>query len=116
MDKKRALSQDRRNKTRDFLPALKKRVPRTTAVGVVSLDKELTYADILKKARKNVSLSSLDINSTKIKRAMTGGVIIEIAEDDSGKKADLLRDKLEEVFDTSKIKVSRPIKKTSMRL
>lgn len=71
--KERVASQDRRNRGRDLLPTLKKKVPRTTAVGVTCLNKELTYAEILKKARENVSLSSLDINRAKIKRAMTGG-------------------------------------------
>lgn len=115
-EKGRALSQDRKSKGKDFLPTLKKKVPFTTAVGVTCLNKELTYEEILKKARENVSLSSLDINKAKIKRAMTGGVIIEIAEDENGRKADRLRENLEEVFDTSKIKVSRPMKRTSMRL
>lgn len=63
-----------------------------------------------------MALGSLDIEDAKIKRAMTGGVIIEIANDECGKKADLLRDKLEEVLDSSKIKVSRPMKKVQMRL
>lgn len=47
---------------------------------------------------------------------MTGGVIIEIADDEEGEKADVLRDKINEALDSSKIRVSRPVKKIQMRL
>lgn len=47
---------------------------------------------------------------------MTGGVIIEINNDEEGTKADLLKNKLGEVLDSSKIKVSRPVKKMQLKL
>lgn len=99
-----------------MLPALKKKVPRTMTIGITSLVNNMTYADILKKARENVSLKALNIDKAKIKRTMTGEVIIEIAEDDNEVKADSLRDKLDEVLDSSKIKVTRPTKRTQLRL
>lgn len=56
--------------------ALKKKVPRTTVVAITCVDNNTTYADILKKAKENISLKALDIENAKIKRAMTGGILI----------------------------------------
>lgn len=47
---------------------------------------------------------------------MTGGVIIEITEDEKGEKASNLRDRLNEVLDSSRIRVFCPVKKTQVRL
>lgn len=76
----------------------------------------MTYAEILKKARDNIQLESLRIEDAKIKRTMTGGILIEIKDDDKGEKADNLKVKLDQVLNSSKIRISCPVKRTQMRL
>lgn len=103
-------------KKESMLPLLRKKVPKTTAVAITCVDEKISYAEILKKARDNIPLDSLDIKDANIRRAMTGGVIIEIAEDEKGEKANNLRDRLNAVLDSSRIRVSCPVKKTQVRL
>lgn len=58
----------------------------------------MTYAEILKKARNEVSLVELGIGSTRIRKAVNGGIIIERGLGAEGaSKADQLANRLREV-------------------
>lgn len=110
-ESRQRLGSNSEKKKEGVLPTLRRKVPRTTAVAITCLDERISYADILKKAREKVSLQALNIDSANIKRSMTGGVIIEIADDEEGGKADGLKEKLCEALESSKIRISRPMKK-----
>lgn len=79
--------------------AQKKRLrnpPRTVAIGIKTRSEDVSYADIMKKAREKISLADLGIEDTKIRRGINGGIIIEIPEqeqDQGSTKANKLADK-----------------------
>lgn len=59
-----------------------------------------SYADALKKARTEISLKEIGINTTKIRRATNGGIIIEIPGADK-EKANVLVQKLTDITEGS---------------
>lgn len=56
---------------------VRRRPPKTVAVAIKG-DEGFSYADALKKARTEISLKEIGIDTTKIRRAANGGIIIEI--------------------------------------
>ncbi|XP_013175638.1 PREDICTED: uncharacterized protein LOC106123778 [Papilio xuthus] len=96
-------------------PSPKLRAPKTSAVVVTvhptAVEKGVTYAKALAEARQKVNLKDLEIESVRFKRAATGASIIEVSGANSAPKADLLADKLREVFGSGgDVTVSRPTK------
>ena len=47
-----------------------------------------TYAEVTDEARTGISLEKLGIIDTKVKRAQTSGLLVEIPGEDAGSKAD----------------------------
>ncbi|XP_045540354.1 axoneme-associated protein mst101(2)-like [Papilio machaon] len=100
-------------------PTPKLRPPKTSAVVVTlhptAVEKGVTYAKALAEAKQKVNLKDLDIESVRFKRAATGASIIEIPGATSAPKADLLAEKLREVFGNGgDITVSRPTKMSEL--
>ncbi|XP_013163266.1 PREDICTED: neurofilament heavy polypeptide-like, partial [Papilio xuthus] len=96
-------------------PSPKLRAPKTSAVVVTlhptAVEKGVTYAKALAEARQKVNLKDLEIESVRFKRAATGASIIEVPGADSAPKADLLAERLREVFGNGgDVTVSRPTK------
>jgi len=60
-----------------------------------------SYADALKKARTEISLKEIGINTTKIRRATNGGIIIEIPGAENKEKANVLVQKLTDITEGS---------------
>jgi len=60
--------------------------PRSSAVAITCEEGGPSYADALKRARHRISLADLDISRTRIHRAATGAMIIEIPGERSGIK------------------------------
>ncbi|XP_045490510.1 uncharacterized protein LOC123690686 [Pieris rapae] len=94
-------------------------VPRSAAV-LVTLEKEaeengVTYAEVIKKARKSVALPELGISHINIRRAAAGGRLIEIEGEAYEEKADLLASKLKAALLTM-ARVSRPEKMVCLRV
>ncbi|XP_067216852.1 uncharacterized protein [Linepithema humile] len=75
-----------------------RRAPRTAAVAIKGKDPQCSYAEILSEARRKISLTSLGIDSSKVRPAASGGVIIEIPGANRTQKADTLAGKLREAF------------------
>ncbi|XP_045535470.1 uncharacterized protein LOC123721270 [Papilio machaon] len=97
----------------------KLRAPKTSAVVVTlhptAVEKGVTYAKALAEAKQKVNLKDLEIESVRFKRAATGASIIEIPGATSAPKADLLAERLREVFGNGgDITVSRPTKMSEM--
>ncbi|XP_014367443.2 axoneme-associated protein mst101(2)-like [Papilio machaon] len=97
----------------------KLRAPKTSAVVVTlhptAVEKGVTYAKALAEAKQKVNLKDLEIESVRFKRAATGASIIEIPGATSAPKADLLAERLREVFGNGgDITVSRPTKMSEL--
>ncbi|XP_067216670.1 uncharacterized protein [Linepithema humile] len=75
-----------------------RRAPRTAAVAIKGKNPQCLYAEILFEARRKISLTSLGIDSSKVRPTASGGVIIEIPGADRTQKADTLAGKLCEAF------------------
>lgn len=61
--------------------ATRRRPPRTAAVTLTRKADTVQYADLLMEAKQRINLEELGINETLVKRAITGGIIIEIPGD-----------------------------------
>lgn len=92
-----------------------RRLPKNAAVMITSRDAQLTYANVLKKAREGISLNNLDIKATKIRRAANGGLLIEVLDSDGVDKANALVDKLRDILH-DQARVVRPTIKGEIRL
>ncbi|KMQ89668.1 hypothetical protein RF55_10680 [Lasius niger] len=94
-----------------------RRAPRSAAVTIKS-DQPNFYAGALKMAREKIDLSKLGIESSRIKKASNGGIIIEIPGRDGAEKAENLMTKLQEVMKEGKIEatVKRPTIKEELRV
>lgn len=93
-----------------------RRAFRTAAVAIRSLKgEELSYAEILSKAKEKVSLVDLGIERSKIRIAANGGRIIEIPGPDRCAKADSLANRLKEVLG-EEAAISRPVAKSELRM
>jgi len=92
-----------------------RRPPRAAAVAIRTTDDTISYADVLKKARQEVSLGELGIKVTKIRRGLNGSIMIEIPGRDNS-KAKMLADKLKEKLDEKEIIISRPTTMAEMMI
>lgn len=68
--------------------------PKTAAVSITGHDKDFSYREALLRARKEISLTDLKIESTRLRRAANGRYIIEIMDKDGADKAASLQEKL----------------------
>ena len=76
-----------------------------------------SYAEVMGEARSSVSLEELGITDTRVRRAQTGGLLVEIPGEDAGSKADTLVSRLDSLFkNRTGIKVIRPIRRLEFRL
>jgi len=96
-------------------PVARRRAPRAAAVAIKANTDEVTYADIIKRARESVNLKDLGIINPRMRRAANGGVIIEIAGPEGALKADSLASRLREVIG-SNASISRPVVKADIRI
>jgi len=90
-------------------------LPRAAAVTIKSTSKDISYADILKRARSKFALAELGVEAAKIRKAANGGLLIEIPGPDGGAKADLLADWLRTVLGEEET-VARPVRMGEVQL
>jgi len=96
---------------------IKKRLPKTAAISVTKEQLgNLTYADALKLVRQKISLKDHNIDISKVRRAITGGLIIEISGEEATSKADKLASQMSEILQGGGIKVARPSRKVDLRV
>lgn len=91
-----------------------RRVPKTAAVSIKGKKDGFSYAEALRRARTSISLSELQIGSSKIRKGINGATIIEISGPENSEKADKLVAKLQEVLEDAI--VTRPTIKGELRL
>lgn len=65
---------------------------------ITGKNRDVSYAEILGKAKEKVSLGSLGINNVRMRRAMNGALVIEIPGPDGKTLAGALRENLEEAL------------------
>lgn len=93
------------------------RPPKTAAVTLtVPEGSRLTYAEAMSRAREQIKLADLGIASVRPKRAVTGGLILEIPGADGAQKADRLAEAMAGIFEGSEARIARPLKKTELRV
>ena len=94
------------------------RVPRRAAVALsLAPDCPRKGGEVLFEARSKINLKDLGITDAKIRLSAAGSVLVEIPGEDRAAKADILAGKLKEVFpESSKVKITRPVKRTDIRI
>lgn len=70
----------------------------------------------MRKAREKISLTGLGIEQTRIRRAINGGILVEIMGPDGKDKANALATRLKEVLTEVDAVVSRPTVKGELRI
>ncbi|CAH2085694.1 unnamed protein product [Euphydryas editha] len=99
---------------------VKLRPPRSTAV-IITLQPEaeaqgMTYAKVLAETKYKIDLFSCGITNLRLKKAATGGRILQVPGATSGEKTDSLAQKLKTVLGDCMAKISRPTKCACLRI
>ncbi|KPJ21636.1 Uncharacterized 50 kDa protein in type I retrotransposable element R1DM [Papilio machaon] len=103
-------------------PAPRKlKAPQCSAVVITltegAVKKGLTYSAVLKEAKEKLDLQeTIGVESVQFRRAVTGATIICVPGATSAPKADILAQKLQELYKDDTIKISRPEKSTDIRI
>lgn len=95
--------------------AVKRKAPKGSVVAITGRNEDFSYADALKTAREKISLDKLGIDRSRIRKAANGGVLIEIPGVDSGAKADLLANQLNDLIGKD-ANIARPMAKGDVKL
>lgn len=93
---------------------VRRRPPKTVAVAIKG-EEGFSYADALKKARAEISLKEIGIDTTKIRKATNGGIIIEIPGVENKGKANILVQKLKQIL-PGETEIRRPSIKGELRV
>lgn len=93
----------------------KRRLPKTAAISIKGSNGDFSYADALKRARSEISLKDLDIQSPRIRKGMSGTTIIEISGSDNVEKADRLAAEMQKIL-LGEALVTRPNIRDEIRL
>lgn len=72
------------------------RIRRIEAVTISSQNRE-SFADILRKIKQNINIREIGITETRIRRAATGNLLIQIEGEDCKGKADILAERMKGV-------------------
>jgi len=83
---------------KNAVSVLKRKVLISAAVSIICTNPDMLYSNIMKSAREKISLRDIGIDNTRIRRAVSGGIIIEVFGQDCFHKADRLRDELRKLF------------------
>ncbi|XP_029178115.1 uncharacterized protein LOC114945924 [Nylanderia fulva] len=94
--------------------------PRSPSKSVVSLTgegKKETYASVLSKAMREIDLPSLGIANSRLRRGVTGSILVSIPGKDSASKADALSGELRRLFSSDgDVRVGRPSRMEELRV
>ncbi|XP_024877239.1 uncharacterized protein LOC112458059 [Temnothorax curvispinosus] len=91
--------------------------PRTAAVIItVPRGGAVLYAEVLRATREKVSLAAIGIEDINCRRAVTGGVVLEVPGEGAKQKADVLARQISAVLEGSEVRVARPSKSVELRL
>lgn len=94
---------------------LNRKPPKTAAVSITGRSEDFSYRDALMRARKEISLSDLGIERTRVRRAANGGYLIEILDTDGEDKAKTLLAKLRALLPEEQAIIARPVTSGELR-
>lgn len=94
---------------------IKRRPPRTAAVAIENTSTDQTDAEIIRKARMNISLGEMGIENPRIRKAANGSILVEVSGPEKIDKANTLANKLKEVLQND-AKISKPSIKGELRI
>ncbi|XP_043588288.1 uncharacterized protein LOC122570257 [Bombus pyrosoma] len=98
-------------------PAALPRTPRTSAVTLTLTEgANMSYADVVSTARRTIPLGEIGLQSVRMKKAVTGAIVIRVPGDKDREKASLLATRLAGVLDPSKVRVGALTIKGELRL
>lgn len=89
------------------------RPPVSSAVTITGRTEDFSYAEAMKSARQHINLENLGITTSRVRKALNGGLLIEVSGDDSRTKAEKLVTELRSVLKDSAA-VSCPTKKREL--
>lgn len=121
--KEESLKQEQSNKSKtqqqqDRKQRIMRKPPRSAAVTIRIKEKDkdrITYADVLRKARENISLEEMGIERTCIRKTAGGNILIEIPGGNKSAEADKLAAELHKVLE-KEVMVARPVIMGELRL
>jgi hypothetical protein len=91
------------------------RLPRTSAVTItVKEGANQTYEEVLAAARGSIPLDGVGVKSLNIRKAMTGGFVLELPRDRNGEKATALATQLTRILDPNKVRMATPFRTAEM--
>lgn len=91
------------------------RPPISSAVTITGKVEGFSYATALKSAREKINLESLGIKTSRVRKAVNGGLLIEVSGENSKEKAEELVTQLRTMLKDSAV-VSCPTKKRELRV
>lgn len=92
----------------------RRKLPKTAAVTITKRSENFFYSEALRKTRE-ISLPGLGIEHTRIRRALNGGLLLEIVGQESTTRADTPASQLKEVLNGEAM-VARPVVKGEIRI
>lgn len=93
------------------------RLPASAAVTLtVPEGSDVTYAQVMSTAKARVKLADCGITEVRQKRAINGGLVLEVVGADSAAKADQLAKCMSSALSDLGVKVSRPVKMGELRV
>ncbi|XP_033178015.1 uncharacterized protein LOC117151970 [Bombus impatiens] len=93
------------------------RTPRTSAVTITTKEGSAqSYVEVLAFARGSIPLAEVGVKALRMRKAMTGGVVLELTEDQKGEKAAALAAHLTRILDPSKVRVAVPFRAAEARV
>lgn len=87
-----------------------RRTAKTAAIAIKNSRENFNYGEALRKARKEISVADLGIEVSRVRPALSGGIVIKISGESGAAKTDHLATKFRVVL-VNKMSVSRPVKK-----
>ena len=93
------------------------KVPKTAAVAVTVVEgAATTYTEVMRAARTRIQLPDLGVETVEMKKAVTGGVLMNVSGPDGDAKADRLAARLREVLTDFDVRIARPMKMGELRV
>lgn len=86
---------------------------KTEAIVIHKKEQVESYAEILRKVKNKINIEETGISETRIRRTATGSLLIQIAGEESKRKADVLAEKMREVVG-EEAKIGRPSRNAKM--
>jgi hypothetical protein len=93
------------------------RLPRSSAVTLtLSEGAKASYVEVIKAMRGKIPLAEDGIESVRLRKAMTGGIIVEVPGDKDRGKASTLTMRLAQILDSATVKVAVPARMAELRV